>query len=159
MANVGQTVFRFAGALLLAAGATAVDRALAGDDNPPRPRESEANAPAPLPPYPFRLTDRKIDFPLRFTDYAFVGRFITPESRVNVLVKVQDPDDPAAATVTVLMKNVRVREIRHPAEPVRGTPDVPVAMLEVTSDDAEMLRIAQSVGVVGLVPADSTLIR
>lgn len=153
MSSVGQTLFRFSGAILLAAGATAVDRALADDDGAPRLHEREAEATPPLAPDPLRLTDRKVVFPLRFTDLADVARLIEPGSLVNVLVTVRDPDNPARQTAKLFMKNVRVREIRRPAETVVGTPDVPVAMVDVTSGELDMLLVAQRVGVLSLVPA------
>ena len=153
MSSVGQTLFRFFGAILLAAGATTVDRALADDDGARRSHASEAEATPPLAPYPFRLTDRKVVFPLRFTDDGGVARLIEPGSLVNVLVTVRDPDNPARQAAKLFMKNVRVREIRHPAETLVGTPDVPVAMVEVTSDELDKLLIAQRVGVLSLVPA------
>ena len=152
MSSVGQTLFGFSGAILLAAGATAVDRALV-DDGERRLHESEAKATPHLAPYSFRLTDRRVVFPLRFTDYASVARLIEPGSLVNVLVIIRDPGEPARQTAKLFMKNVRVREIRHPTEPVRGTPDVPVAMIEVTSGELDKLLVAQRVGVLSLVPA------
>ncbi|HEX6049267.1 MAG TPA: RcpC/CpaB family pilus assembly protein [Gemmatimonadaceae bacterium] len=158
MSSLGRTLFRFSGALLLAGAGTAVDRGFAdggsADGVPPSgPPTRDARTPSPPAPVPNGLADRTVVFPLRFTDHGGVARFIEPGSRADVLVLVPDPADPARRTPKLFMESVRVREIRHPAEPVVGTPDTPVAMIEVSSDEMDKLLVAQRLGVLSLVPA------
>ena len=215
MANVGQTMFRFACALLLAAGATGVDHpgllvnptpaklasvpvVVAAKDIPEgvvidrgalrvaqwpvvtRPvgayasidsvahwvsrttiYKGEAILPGRLAPQGLgtglevKVKPGKRAFGIRINnDPATISESVKPNSRVDVMVVIDDPNKPGARVAKVFMSNMRVLAIGrylHQPRTDRGFNPM-IATLEVTPDQAEMLAIAGAQGELRLVP-------
>jgi len=156
MANVGQTMFRFAGALVLAAGATVVDHpGLLG-----RPAVSKIETPSAVvaPQSPTNWPDVQIAqgkraYAIRIgNDVATLASTITPDSRVDIMVVISDPS--GTGVPKIFMTNMRVLDI---GARVERTPDgrvisTAVATIEVTREQAERLAIAGRQGELRLVP-------
>jgi Flp pilus assembly protein CpaB len=138
MANVGQTVFRFAGALLLAAGATMVDhpraRSFGSSEVAPNVRVE-----APGPASDIRLTPGKRAYSIRVGDPALIG-LLRPGNRVDLLTVVDEPSSRGARVARVLASDVRVLAVSivhsRPAQDILSSR---VVTLEVHPDQVSLL--------------------
>jgi Flp pilus assembly protein RcpC/CpaB len=147
MTTIGQTVFRFVGAVLLGAAATAIDqpsviRAPArssGDFARLTPAAPEQGTPITITP-----GKRAFSFPITGVD-ATAGA-AQPNSRVDVVVVVGGNQDPK--TVKLFMQNMRLLGIRYAPQYTRDgrQANALVATIEVTQEEAERLAGAQSSG-------------
>ena len=149
MANVGQTMFRLAGALLLAGAATRYDHP--PRHNPPAP-VAVAVPRATSTGLQVKITPGKRAYSIRVDDAGDKAALIQPNSRVDVLVILQSPDDPTRRVAKIFMANMRVLAIGEVVQrqadgrPIRGK----VATLEVTPQEAEKLAIAARQGTFSL---------
>ena len=212
MARVGETLFRFTGALLLAASATAIDRPkpleapgfrrmatvpviVAAKDIPEgviigrdalvvaqwpagtqpagayatkdsvdhrvsrvRIYKGEAIVPGRLAPegtgagLAVKIMPGKRAYGIRINDVASVPGIVQPNSRVDVMVVINDPEQ-QKLVAKLFMRNMRVLAIG--AAPERAQDGRPisagVASIEVTPAEAERLAIAASQGALQLV--------
>jgi pilus assembly protein CpaB len=214
MASIGQTLFRFTGAMLLGVSATAIDHpgmlfapsavdrvktvpvVVAARDIPEGTLidrtglfvsywpagtvpagayttldslaarvtrvpiyKGEAMVPGRLAPegtgpgLEVKITPGKRAFGLRINDVAGIAGMVQPNSRVDVMVVLADPNDRGRRVATVFMSNMRVLAIGGPwQDPDAVTPPRDaVVTLEVTPDEAERLAIAQTQGQIALV--------
>ena len=147
MANIGQTLFRFTGALLLAAGATAVD-------NPRVMADATKLRSVEAPVFVAQsvgITPGKRAFAIRITDMRGIVSAVTkPNARVDILVTPsQTEGEPTQGIAKIVLSNVRVLAIgvlRHrttsPPPPASGY----VVTVEVTPEEAEQLALAGSRG-------------
>ena len=209
MANIGQTMFRFCGALVLAGGATLVDhpQLLKGRESVRIERvvpvvvaakdiaegsvispgavsiarwprgtvpagsyfaidsvvgrvsrvgifKGEAILPGRLAPVRTRaglqvmITPGKRAYSIRINDVAGVAGMVQPNSRVDIMVVLDDPNDPSKRVARLLMSNMRVLGIglviqrTENGRPINAT----VATIEVTPEEAKRLAIAASQG-------------
>lgn len=100
-----------------------------------------------------KLTPGKRAYSIRVRDVAGLGHFIRPNSRVDVVVVLDDPGQGGRRAAKLFLQNLRVLAINTT---VARTTDgsVPlgfVATLEVTGQEAELLAIAASQGSLQLV--------
>jgi len=109
-----------------------------------------------------KITPGKRAYGIRINDVASLAGMVQPNSRVDVMVVVNDPDQ-RKQVAKLFMENMRVLAIR--AAPSQGQDGRPitaaVASIEVTPIEAERLAIAASQGALQLVlrgfgDADST---
>lgn len=136
MTTMGQTLFRFAGAVLLGAVATAIDQ-------PSVFRTSPGPASGPEQGTPLAITPGKRAFAVRVTDVDGTAAAAQPNSRVDVLVVVRKSQD--QKVVKLFMQNVRLLGIRSaPQRTSDGRRNNALfATLEVTVEESERLAIAQ----------------
>lgn len=138
MANVGQTIFRFAGALLLAAGATAVDhpgvRLFGSSDATPNVRVEAAGLTSAT-----GITPGKRAYSIRVADPALIG-LLRPGNRVDLLTVVDEPSNPGARVARVLASDVRVLAVSivhsRPAQDILSSR---VVTVEVDPDQVSLL--------------------
>ena len=138
MANVGQTVFRFAGALLLAAGATMVDhpraRMFGSSEVAPNVRVAAPSATADI-----KLIPGKRAYSIRVADPALIG-LLQPGNRVDLLAVVDEPSRPGAPIARVLASDVRVLAVSivhsRPAQNILSTR---VVTLEVDPEQVGLI--------------------
>jgi pilus assembly protein CpaB len=100
-----------------------------------------------------KLTPGKRAYAVRINDVAGLAGMVQPNSRVDVMVVLADPNDGAKPMAKLFMENMRVLAIGDP----RDDPDAvapssgAMATLEVTPDEAERLAIATAQGQIQLV--------
>ena len=144
MSTIGQTLFRFAGAVLLGAAATAIDQpSVFRTSTRPSSGFARLTPGAPEQGTPIAITPGKRAFALRVSDVDAAAGVAQPNSRVDVLVVVSRGQDQKA--VRLFMQNMRLLGIRFvPQRTIDGRPTTAlVATLEVTREEAERLAIAQ----------------
>jgi pilus assembly protein CpaB len=101
-----------------------------------------------------KLTPGKRAYSVRINDVASLAGMVQPNSRVDVMVVLADPNDRGRRVVAkVFMSNMRVLAIGTAAQRSEdGRPvNAAVATLEVTPDEAERLAIATVQGQIQLV--------
>jgi Flp pilus assembly protein CpaB len=145
MSTMGQTLFRFAGAVLLGAAATAIDQP-AVFRTPPRPSSGFAGltSGAPEQGTPVEITPGKRAFSIRVTDVDATAAVARPNSRVDVLVVVRRSED--QKVVKLFMQNMRLLAIRSVPQRTSDGRQINAmfATLEVTWEESERLAIAQN---------------
>ena len=208
MPNFGQTVFRFTGALLLAAGATRIDQprrldtpvasrkiamvpvVVAAKDIPggvtidrtalvvaewpagTQPAgayttvdlvagrvtrvavyKGQAIVPGRLAAYgaratpEVRITPGKRAYGIRINDVARMAGIVQPNSRVDILVVIDDPANTRKRVAKLFLSNMRVLAIAAAPERAQdGRPAGASVTLEVTPDEAERIALAASQG-------------
>ena len=159
MANVGQTMFRFAGALLLAAGATVVDHPGLRGSPAAFSKSETVKAPARLAlqrsgnGLEVKITQGKRAYAIRIdNDVVGLASTVQPDSRVDIMVVLADGS--GKGVPKIFMSNMRVLAI---GSRVQHTPDgrvisTRIATIEVTPDEAKKLAIAGTQGDLRLVP-------
>jgi len=153
MANIGQTMFRFCGALVLGAGATLVDHPRLWRAKPVPP-VTKAFAVARVLPggvEALRITPGKRAMSVRFNDVSGLPALIGPNSRVDVLI-VMDGGAEKGRVAKLFMENMRVLAIGSVAQRTEdGRPiNAAVATIEVTPHEAERLTTATTQGQIQL---------
>jgi pilus assembly protein CpaB len=99
-----------------------------------------------------KLTPGKRAYAVRINDVASLAGMVQPNSRVDLMVVLADPNDGARPMAKLFMENMRVLAIGQWEDPDAVTPPSgAVATLEVTPDEAERLAIAQTQGQIALV--------
>jgi pilus assembly protein CpaB len=100
-----------------------------------------------------KLTPGKRAYAVRINDVASLAGMVQPNSRVDVMVILADPNDRGRRVAKVFMSNMRVLAIGTAAQRSEdGRPvNAAVATLEVTPDEAERLAIATAQGQIQLV--------
>ena len=111
MANVGQTMFRFAAALVLAAGATVVDHP--GLLGRPAASKIETSSAVVAPQSPangpgIQIAQGKRAYAIRIGNNVEAST-ITPDSRVDIMVVIADPS--GTGVPKIFMTNMRVLDI------------------------------------------------
>ena len=152
MANTGQTMFRFCGALLLAGGATLVDHPSMLKEEPIVP--SRVVAQGPPSGLEVSITQGKRAFSIPITnDVASLAGMFGPNSRVDIMVVIDDPNNPGKRATKRFMENLRLLAIGSVAERTKdGRPiNTAVATIEVTPEEAKRLAVATSQGSLQLV--------
>jgi pilus assembly protein CpaB len=147
MTTMGQTLFRFAGAVLLGAAATAIDQP-AVFRTPPAPtgRLARLTPAAPEQATPITITPGKRAFSFPVTGVDATAGSAQPNSRVDVVVVIGGNQD--QKTVKLFMQNMRLLGIRFAPQYTRDgqQANALVATIEVTPEEAERLAVAQSSG-------------
>jgi pilus assembly protein CpaB len=213
MKNVGQTLFRLCGALLLAAGATRIDNPRTVDPAGVRPiaarpvviaandipegtaldraaiavalwpvgtqpagayatmdsvagrvarvtiYKGEVILPGRLAPagteagLQVKITPGKRAYGIRINDVSSLAAMIRPNSRVDIMVVIDDPEQPGKRVAKLFMSNMRVLAIGPTTQ--RGADGRPinaaVATIEATPEETERLAIAAAQGQIQLV--------
>ena len=158
MANIGQTMFRFCGAVVLAGGATLVDHPQLWRDSDPGRTAMVPDRGAPEttgPSFEARIAQGKRAYSIRFiNDMASLASMVGPNSRVDIMVVIDDPNVPGKRVAKMLMTDKRLLAIGSvPDRAAAGPPtSVGVATVEVTVEEAQQLAIAASKGSLRLVP-------
>jgi len=149
MATMGRTLFRFTGALLLGASATSIDNpnlllAPTRSQAPPPERQGAG--------LEVKITPGKRAFGIRINDLAAFGDMIQPNSRVDIVVVINDPDR-HKQVAKLFLENMRVLAIGAVTERVQDGQRISagVASIEVTPQEAEKLAIAAAKGPLVLV--------
>ena len=146
MSTIGQTLFRFAGAILLGGMATAIDQPSVFR-TPARPSTGFAR----LTPAATEqgtpiggITPGKRAFSVRVTDVDATAAMALPNSRVDVLVVVRRSPD--QKVVKLFMQNMRLLGIRSVPQRTSDGRQINAlfATLEVTWEESERLAIAQN---------------
>ena len=152
MTAIGRTLLRFAGALLLGAGATSIDnpRLLFAPSSSPTAKPVVAEARPDINVTPIEITPGKRAMALRINDISGIVPLIQPGNRVDILFV---PNDPAQSQVAkLLMEDVRVLAAGSVQERTENGRliNTAVASLEVTPDEGERLATATSQGSIQL---------
>ena len=147
MTAMGQTLFRFLGAVLLGATATAIDQPPVFRA-PARPSSDSARLTpgAPEQGTPIAITPGKRAFSLLVTGVDATAGTAQPNSRVDVVVVIGGNQD--RKMVKLFMQNMRLLGIRQAPQYTRdgGKANALVATIEVTLEEADRLAVAQSAG-------------
>ena len=144
MESLGRTLFRFSGALILGASATAVDHP-GFLFAPPRlapPLATEAPRPD--------VDQRRLDLKITPGDRAYAIRAALmvpqaglpqPGSRVDIMGAIEDSQGAGRSVVKLVMYNMRLLAITTSDRDMAGrpTPPMTIATLEVTPAEAERL--------------------
>jgi pilus assembly protein CpaB len=100
-----------------------------------------------------KITPGKRAYGIRINDVASLAGMVQPNSRVDIMVVIDDPDNAGKSTAKLFMSNMRVLAIG--AAPERAQDGRPisagVASIEVTPEQAEVLGIAAAKGALQLV--------
>jgi pilus assembly protein CpaB len=153
MTRLGQTLFRFSGAVVLGAAATVLDQpalfraskvpssvtVVASDARRLTPADADQGA-------QIGITPGKRAMAFRINDVAGLAAIARPDNRVDVLVLVGSSGAPREARM--FMENMRLLAIgTTPDRTADGrTVNAVIATIEVTPQEAERLAIAQSQG-------------
>jgi Flp pilus assembly protein CpaB len=147
MSTTSQTLFRFVGAVLLGAAATAIDQPSVIRAPARSPGDFARLTPgAPGQGTPITITPGKRAFSFPITGVDATAGAAQPNSRVDVVVVVGGNQD--QKTVKLFMQNMRLLGIRYAPHYTRDgrQANALVAMIEVTHEEAERLAIAQRAG-------------
>jgi pilus assembly protein CpaB len=154
MATIGQTLFRFTGALLLGASATSIDQPelLFAPVLSQRITTVPAVAKGTGAGLTVKITPGKRAYGIRVNDLASLAGMVQPNSRVDIMVVISDPEH-GRHVAKLFMENMRVLAIGAAPERAQdGRPiNAAVASIEVTPTEAEHLAIAASQGSLQLV--------
>ena len=100
-----------------------------------------------------KITPGKRAYGIRINDVASLAGMVQPNSRVDIMVVIDDPDNAGKRVAKLFMSNMRVLAIGGATPRAEdGRPlDEGVATIEVTPDEAERLAIAASQSKIQLV--------
>jgi len=100
-----------------------------------------------------KITPGKRAYGIRINDVASLAGMVQPNSRVDIMVVIDDPDNAGKSTAKLFMSNMRVLAIGTAPERAQdGRPiSAAVASIEVTPEQAEVLGIAAAKGALQLV--------
>jgi pilus assembly protein CpaB len=100
-----------------------------------------------------KITPGKRAYGIRVNDVATLAGMVQPNSRVDIMVVVDDPNEGGTRTAKLFMSNMRVLAIGTAAQRAEdGRPvNAGVASIEVTPEEAERLAIATTTGQIQLV--------
>ena len=100
-----------------------------------------------------KITPGKRAYGIRINDVASLAGMVQPNSRVDIMVVIDDPDNAGKSTAKLFMSNMRVLAIGTAPERAQdGRPiSAGVASIEVTPEQAEVLGIAAAKGALQLV--------
>ena len=100
-----------------------------------------------------KITPGKRAYGIRINDVASLAGMVQPNSRVDIMVVIDDPDNAGKSTAKLFMSNMRVLAIGTAPERAQdGRPiSAGVALIEVTPEQAEVLGIAAAKGALQLV--------
>jgi len=100
-----------------------------------------------------KITPGKRAYGIRVNDVATLAGMIQPNSRVDIMVVIDDPNEGGKRTAKLFMSNMRVLAIGTAAQRAEdGRPVTsPVATIEVTPEESERLAIATTQGQIQLV--------
>ena len=144
MSTTGQTLFRFAGAVLLGAAATVVDQpSVFRTTLRPSSGFARLTPAAPQQGKPIEITPGKRAFSVRVTDIDATAAAAQPNSRVDVVVVVDRREN--QKVVKLFMQNMRLLGVRSAPQRTRDGREINAlfATLEVTWEEAERLATAQ----------------
>ena len=100
-----------------------------------------------------KITPGKRAYGIRINDVASLAGMVQPNSRVDIMVVIDDPDNAGKRVAKLFMDNMRVLAIgAAPERAQNGAPiNAAVASIEVTPPEAERLAIAAAQGSLQLV--------
>ena len=100
-----------------------------------------------------KITPGKRAYGIRINDVASLAGMVQPNSRVDIMVVIDDPDNAGKRVAKLFMSNMRVLAIgAAPERAQNGAPiNAAVASIEVTPTEAEKLAIAAAKGSLQLV--------
>ena len=100
-----------------------------------------------------KITPGKRAYGIRINDVASLAGMVQPNSRVDIMVVIADPDNTGKQVAKLFMENMRVLAIGAAPERAQdGRPiSAAVASIEVTPEQAERLAIAAAQGSLQLV--------
>ena len=100
-----------------------------------------------------KITPGKRAYGIRINDVASLAGMVQPNSRVDIMVVIDDPDNAGKRVAKLFMSNMRVLAIgTAPERAQNGQPiSAAVASIEVTPEQAEQLAIMASQGSLQLV--------
>jgi len=95
-----------------------------------------------------KITPGKRAYGIRINDVASLAGMVQPNSRVDIMVVIDDPDNAGKRVAKLFMSNMRVLAIgAAPERAQNGAPiNAAVASIEVTPTEAEKLAIAAAQG-------------
>jgi pilus assembly protein CpaB len=100
-----------------------------------------------------KITPGKRAYGIRINDVASLAGMVQPNSRVDIMVVIDDPDNAGKRVAKLFMSNMRVLAIgAAPERAQNGQPiNAAVASIEVTPKESEELAIAAAEGALQLV--------
>jgi pilus assembly protein CpaB len=100
-----------------------------------------------------KITPGKRAYGIRINDVASLAGMVQPNSRVDIMVVIGDPENAGKTTAKLFMSNMRVLAIGAAPERAQdGRPiSAAVASIEVTPEESERLAIAAAQGALQLV--------
>jgi pilus assembly protein CpaB len=100
-----------------------------------------------------KITPGKRAYGIRINDVASLAGMVQPNSRVDIMVVIDDPENTGKRTAKLFMSNMRVLAIgAAPERSQNGQPiSAAVASIEVTPEESERLAIAAAQGALQLV--------
>jgi pilus assembly protein CpaB len=90
-----------------------------------------------------KITPGKRAYGIRVSDMSSLAAMIRPNSRVDIMVVIDDPEQPGKRVAKLFMSNMRVLAI--------GPIEAAAATIEVSPEEAERLAVAASQGQIHLV--------